>query len=161
MADVKRTGPRKTSRELTLTRIIGAPRERVFRAWTEETGMAKWWGPLWFSNPVCLLDARPGGKIRIDMKGPDGVVYPMGGMFLEVARPARLVFTSTAMQDADGKPQLTARNTITLEDFNGMTKQTLHVVVTNATQKAEAALEGMEQGWSESMVKLAQYLAQK
>jgi uncharacterized protein YndB with AHSA1/START domain len=56
--------------ELILTRILGAPRSLVFRAWTDPKHLARWWGPRGFSNPVCELDVRPGGLIRIDMRGP-------------------------------------------------------------------------------------------
>src|SRR5436190_8252782 len=65
-------------RELVLTRVFDAPREVVFRAWTDPERLAQWWGPRGFTNPRCEWDARPGGAIRVDMKGPDGTVYPMG-----------------------------------------------------------------------------------
>jgi uncharacterized protein YndB with AHSA1/START domain/DNA-binding transcriptional ArsR family regulator len=64
-------------KELVLTREFDARREAVFKAWTDPKQMAKWWGPRGFTNPVCEMDVRPGGKIRIDMCGPDGVVNPM------------------------------------------------------------------------------------
>jgi uncharacterized protein YndB with AHSA1/START domain len=54
--------------ELILTRIFGAPRSLVFRAWTDPHHMARWWGPRGFTNPVCELEVRPGGLMRIDMR---------------------------------------------------------------------------------------------
>src|SRR5580700_11269312 len=63
--------------ELFTTRIFDAPREVVFRAWTDPERMKRWWGPKNFTNPVCEVDARPGGTIRIHMRAPDGVIYPM------------------------------------------------------------------------------------
>ena len=54
--------------ELTITRVFDAPRDLVFEAWTDAKHLAKWWGPHHFTNPVCELDVRVGGAIRIDMR---------------------------------------------------------------------------------------------
>ena len=75
------------TREVTLTRIIDAPRALVWAAWTEPKHMAQWWGPHQFTNPVCEMDVRPGGKMLIHMKAPDGTVYPMPAIFTEVVKP--------------------------------------------------------------------------
>lgn len=146
--------PTTTKKELTLTRILDAPRDLVFKVWTDPVHLARWWGPNGFSNPVCELDLRPGGAIHIDMKDPDGVVFPMGGTVQEVVAPERFVFTATAMHDDQGEPQLETHNTITLEDYNDKTRLTLEVVVLNASEKAALALAGMEQGWTESLERL-------
>ena len=55
-------------RELIFTRILDAPRELVFKLWTEPHHLAQWWGPKGFTNPVCELDARVGGAIRVDRR---------------------------------------------------------------------------------------------
>jgi uncharacterized protein YndB with AHSA1/START domain len=148
--------------ELVLTRILGAPRSLVFKAWTDVNQMARWWGPRGFTNPVCELDVRPGGLIRIDMRGPNGTIYPMKGVFHEIVEPERLVFTSTALEDEHGKPLLEILNTITFEDFNGLTKLTMHARLVSKdfqlTPQVLAALSGMEQGWSESLYRLADEL---
>jgi uncharacterized protein YndB with AHSA1/START domain len=152
----------QAGQELILTRILGAPRSLVFRAWTDPQHMARWWGPRGFTNPVCELDVRPGGLIRIDMRGPDGTIYPMKGVFHEIVEPRRLVFTSTALEDAAGKPLLEILNTITFDDYNGLTKLTLHARLSTRnfqlTPQVAAALSGMEQGWSESLYRLADEL---
>jgi uncharacterized protein YndB with AHSA1/START domain len=152
----------QTKQELFLTRVFGAPRSLVFRAWTDAKHMVRWWGPRGFTNPVCELDARPGGLIRIDMRGPNGAVYPMRGVFHEVVEPERLVFTSTALEDEHGKPLFEILNTVTFEDYNGLTKMTLHARLVakdfKMTPQAAAALSGMEQGWSESLYRLADEL---
>ncbi len=75
-----------------ITRTFDSPRELVFKAWTDPKHVTQWWGPHGFTNPVCELDVRPGGAIRIHMRGPDGTVYPMTGTFHEVVEPERLVF---------------------------------------------------------------------
>lgn len=145
--------------ELILTRIYGAPRSLVFKAWTDARHMARWWGPRGFTNPVCEVDVCPGGLIRIDMRGPDGTTYPMKGVFQEIRELERLVFTSTALEDEHGKPLLEILNTVTFDDFKGITKLTLHArLVTKdfkLTPQVDAALSGMEQGWSESLYRLA------
>lgn len=145
--------------ELFLTRIIGAPRGLVFKAWTDPKHLANWWGPRGFTNPVCEVDVRPGGLIRIDMRGPDGTVYPMKGVFHEIVEPELIVFTSTALEDEKGKPLFEILNTITFEDFNGITRLTLHAKLLTRdfkmTPQVAAALAGMEQGWSESLYRLA------
>src|SRR3974377_2327336 len=79
-------------REITITRVFNAPRALVFKAWTDAAELAQWWGPKGFTNPVCELDVRVGGVIRIHMRSPDGSVYPMKGEFREIVPPERLVF---------------------------------------------------------------------
>ena len=91
-------------RKLTLTRTLNAPRSLVFKAWTDPKQLAQWWGPKGFTNPVCELDLRVNGEIRIDMRAPDGKVYPMAGAYREIVEPERLVFTAAAL-DATGKPE--------------------------------------------------------
>jgi uncharacterized protein YndB with AHSA1/START domain len=151
--------PGAGKREAVITRIFDAPRDLVFKAWTDPKHVAQWWGPKCFTNPVCELDARPGGAIRIDMRGPDGVVYPMKGVFREIVPPERLVFTSSTFENEEGNPQLEAIHTVTFEDQDGKTKLTLHAVVTKAGPGTEMALSGMEQGWSQSFDKLAELLS--
>src|SRR5205823_4423654 len=137
--------PGAPKRELVLTRILDAPRELVFKAWTDPKHLAQWWGPRGFTNPVCEVDARPGGAILIHMRGPDGVVYPMKGIFLEVVEPERLVFTSIALEDEQGNTLLEALTTVTLAEHESKTKLTLHAVVVKAEPGAEGALAGMEE----------------
>src|SRR5471030_2367466 len=88
--------------EFIITREFAAPRELVFAAWTDPKMLAQWWGPKGFSNLVCEWDARPGGKIYVVMRGPDGTDYPMGGEVREVVAPEKLV-TVTGALDEQGK----------------------------------------------------------
>jgi uncharacterized protein YndB with AHSA1/START domain len=145
--------------ELTMTRVYDAPREVVFRAWTDRQRMARWWGPKYFTNPVCEMDVRPGGALLIHMQGPDSVVNPMKGEFTEVLEPERLVFTASTLDDEEGKPQLVDLTTITFEDLGGKTRLTVNAVVTYASPAAAGALSGMEEGWSQSLDKLEDLLA--
>ncbi len=73
----------------------------MFEAWTDANHLAQWWGAKGFTNPVCEVDARTGGALRIVMRGPDDTEYPMTGTFREVVAPERLVFTNNPV-DGDG-----------------------------------------------------------
>jgi uncharacterized protein YndB with AHSA1/START domain len=154
------TGNTTTSeaQELVLTRVFDAPRELVFKAWTDPQRVAQWWGPRCFTNPVCELDVRPGGAIRIHMRGPDGTVYPMTGVYQEVVEPERIVFTSAAL-DAEGNPLFEVLTTVTFVEQDGKTKQTLHARVIKRTAEAAPYLKGMEAGWTQSLERLAESLA--
>jgi len=147
------------TRELVITRTFDAPRNLVYKAWTDPAQLAKWFGPNQFTIPVCELDVRPGGAILIHIMSPEGDVYPMKGEFREVEPPERLVFTSAAYASVDGPLLLEDRTTVTLAEDNGKTTLTMHAVVTKATPGAEGALAGMEQGWNETLDKLADHLA--
>jgi len=149
------SGSGAAKRELVITRTFDAPRELVFKAWTEPERLARWWGPRGFTAPVCEVDARPGGAIRIHMRGPDGAVYPMTGVFHEIAEPERLVYTSVALEDEEGGPQLEVLTTVTFAEQNGATTLTLRAVVVKSTPAAAAALDGIEEGWNQSLDRLA------
>jgi uncharacterized protein YndB with AHSA1/START domain len=144
--------------ELVLTRVFDAPRELVFKAWTDPKRVAQWWRPRGFTNPVCELDVRPGGAIRIHMRGPDGTVYPMTGVYQEVVEPERIVFTSAAL-DAEGNALFELLTTVTFAEQGGKTKQILRARVIKRTAQAAQYLKGMEAGWTQSLEYLAECLA--
>src|SRR3979409_1181583 len=85
-------------RELTLTRLIDAPREKLYRAWTDPTLLKQWFAPLPYTTPVAELDVRPGGSAFIVMRGPDGKDLPNHGVYLEVVPNQRLVSTDAYTQ---------------------------------------------------------------
>ena len=80
-----------SDRELILSRLFDAPRERVFAAWTQQ--LPQWWGPHGMTTPVCEMDLRPGGVFRTVMRAQDGTEYSTRGIFLEVVPPERIAFT--------------------------------------------------------------------
>jgi len=133
-------------RELVFTRVLSAPRSRVFTAWTDPKHVAPWWGPHGFTNPVCELDVRPGGAIRIHMRGPDGTVYPMTGVCREIVEPERLVFTSAAL-DNEGNPLFEVLNTVTFAEQGGKTTQMSRARAVKTTAEGAPYLEGMEAGY--------------
>ena len=142
---------------LVITRLIDAPREKVFNAWIDEKQFAAWWGPHTFTAPRVKLDVRPGGKIDVHMQGPKGSPwekpYSMGGEFREVSRFDRLVFTAT-LPDGKGGVALENLNEVTFADKDGKTELVLTVTVLKSTREVAGALAGMEQGWSQSLEKL-------
>jgi uncharacterized protein YndB with AHSA1/START domain len=138
-----------------LTRVLDAPRELVWRAWTEPKHMARWFGPRGFTASVPELDVRVGGDLRIVMHGPDGNDYPMQGVFREVTPPARLRFSNIAV-DKDGKHLLEGETTVVLDDQGGKTRLTLHTYAKGFVPIAPQMLAGMEAGWSQSLDKLGE-----
>src|SRR5215475_1485763 len=138
---------------VTLTRVFDAPRALVWKAWTNPTMMAQWFGPRGFTNPVCELDVRVGGRLRIVMRGPDGNDYPMKGEFREVSVPERLVFTNIAT-DSEGKHLLEGETTVTFSEKGGKTTLTLKTYASGLVPIAPQMLAGMEAGWSQSIDKL-------
>jgi uncharacterized protein YndB with AHSA1/START domain len=149
---------KKAEPRLVLKRLISAPPKRVFEAWIDPKQFAAWWGPHHFTAPLVELDARPGGKINVHMQGPTGSPwekpYPMGGEFREVSRYDRLVFTAT-LPDGKGGIALENLNEVTFTDKGGKTELVLRVTVLKSTPEVAGALGGMEQGWSQSLDKLA------
>ena len=81
----------EAGRAFVHSRVIDAPRERVFRAFTDPERLARWWGPNGFSNTFETFDLRPGGAWRFVMHGPDGANYPNESVFVEVVEPERVV----------------------------------------------------------------------
>ncbi|HUJ76302.1 MAG TPA: SRPBCC domain-containing protein [bacterium] len=145
-------------REVVITRVFDAPRSLVFQAWTDPRRLARWWGPQGFTNPVCEVDARVGGAWRIVMRGPDGTDYPCGGVYREVVVPERLVFTNIAT-DAEGNPVLDGLTTVLFGEQGRQTRLTLQSSAVAVVDYAAAYLAGMEEGWTQSLVRLSALLA--
>jgi uncharacterized protein YndB with AHSA1/START domain len=146
-------------KEVNITRIFNAPRDVVYDAWTTTDILSKWWGPKGFTNPVCELNLYDGGAIRIDMTGPDGTVYPMGGTFHELVKPSLLVFSTTAFDDAENGSKLEAVNTVSFSEEDGKTSLNLHASVIKAEGDGIEAVNGMEEGWNQSFDRLAELLS--
>jgi uncharacterized protein YndB with AHSA1/START domain len=142
-------------KEVTITRVLNAPRELVFKAWTDPKQLAQWWGPHGFANSACEVDARLGGNLRICMDAPAFPNHWVHGVFTEVRAPELLAFTTTAFIDESGNAALEGFNKITFEEYNGKTKMTLQAILTKLAPGLEAAAEGMEEGWSQSFERLA------
>jgi len=145
-----------TDRELTLTRIIDAPRENVYRAWTDAALLKQWFAPLPFTTPVAELDVRPGGANLIVMRSPDGNDMPNRGVYLEVVKNERLVFTdafTSAWVPAE-KSFMTA--ILTFEDAGGgKTKYTALVRHPTVADREMHEKMGFHKGWGQCTDQLA------
>ncbi|MDQ3654092.1 MAG: SRPBCC family protein [Chloroflexota bacterium] len=147
---------------ITMTRTFDAPRELVFRAWTDPIHLAQWWGPHGFTNPVCEVDLRPGGAWRIDMQGPDGTIYPNKGVYQEVDPPARLVYTDVVDDDAGAwgdTPPPSSISTVTFEEHDGKTTMTMVTRLQSIAARDAMVEMGVEAGLGESLERLDALLA--
>jgi uncharacterized protein YndB with AHSA1/START domain len=150
-----------SDRELVLTRIIDAPRERVFKAWTDPELLKQWFAPLPWTTPAAQLDVRPGGANLIVMRDPAGNDYPNRGVYLEVVKNERLVVTDayTKAWAPSEKPFMTV--IATFEDEGGKTKYTARVLHwTVADRKAHEKM-GFHQGWGQCADQLAALVTKK
>ena len=109
-------------RELIIARVLRRTARPRVQSVDRSKACGAVWGPKRFTNPLCEWDARVGGAIRVDMRGPDGNVYPMGGAFREIVPPERLVFTTTAYFDNESNPMLENLNSVTFEEHEGGNK---------------------------------------
>jgi uncharacterized protein YndB with AHSA1/START domain len=152
-------------KEFVIVREYDAPREKVFKAWTDPELVTQWWGPEGVFTPICEVDARPGGFIHIVMEAGEtlgdykGTQWPMEGKFEEVKEPSKIVFTSNAVNE--GKEFFQHRTTVTFDEKDGKTKMTVHVAVTKLLPGSEFAVAGMEQGWNSQFDKLGKFLVGK
>jgi uncharacterized protein YndB with AHSA1/START domain len=135
---------------LNLSRVFDAPRERVFRAWTEPALLEKWWGPPGFSCPLAQVDLRTGGRYRLGMQPPDGDVFYLGGVFREIRPPERLVYT----WQWEGDPGETLV-TVEFRDLGARTE----VVLTHERFPDAEAVERHTDGWNGCLIRLADLLA--
>jgi uncharacterized protein YndB with AHSA1/START domain len=150
------TTKNKPVREIVVKHVFNASRTTVFKAWTDPKYLAEWWGPHGFTNPVCEIDPQPGGSFRIHMRGPDGTVYPMSGVYREIVEPQRLVFTSVFPDE--GEAVFEILNTVTFVEDGGKTLVTVDARVIKATAEADFYLQGMEKGWVQQLERLAEFL---
>ena len=100
---------------------------------------------------------RAGGSIRIHMRAPDGVIYPMTGVYHEIAEPERLVFAASALDDK-GDPLFEQLATITFSEDGGKTRLTVHASFSKVTPEAARHLAGAETGWNMPLDRLAELL---
>lgn len=146
-------------RELVLTALIDAPRETVFRAWTEPQLLKQWFAPLPWTTPHAEMDVRPGGATLMIMRGPDGNEFPNPGVILDVVKNERLVFTDafTKAWEPSGKAFMTA--ILTFENEGGKTRYTARCLHWTAEDRKAHEEMGFHQGWSQCTEQLAALVA--
>jgi uncharacterized protein YndB with AHSA1/START domain len=146
-------------RELVLTRLIDAPREKLFRLWTDPELLRQWFAPLPCTTPIAELDVRPGGASLIVMRGPDGAEMPCRGIYLEVVENERLVFTDayTNAWEPSDKPFMTVL--VTFEDENGKTRYTARARHWTVADREAHEKMGFHQGWGQCADQLTALVA--
>jgi uncharacterized protein YndB with AHSA1/START domain len=135
------------SRDLVLTRLIDAPRETLFRAWTDADLLKQWFAPLPWTTPFADLDVRPGGANIITMRSPEGQDMPNAGVYLEVVPNERLVFTDayTKAWEPAEKPFMTV--ILTFADEDGKTRYTATARHWTLEDKQQHEAMGFHVGW--------------
>jgi uncharacterized protein YndB with AHSA1/START domain len=167
MATRKNPATGSAGPELVITRVFDAPRERVWKAWTEPELCMRWWGPKGFTCPVCRIDLRVGGTYFNCMRSPEGQDYWSTGVYREIVPPERVVCTDCF---ADEKGNIVPAThygmsadfplemlvTVTFEEQDGKTRLTLK----HAGLPPGKDMEDCREGWSQSFDKLAEVVAQ-
>ncbi|MDY3552550.1 SRPBCC family protein [Gemmata sp. JC717] len=144
-------------REIVTVRDIAAPRELVFRAWTDPAHVSNWWGPNGFTTTTEVMDVRPGGTWRFVMHGPDGTDYPNVITYLAVERPAKLVY----QHEGEAAEHVEFHTTVTFDDAGGKTRVTLRAVFPTAAARDRAAREyGAVEGGRQTLDRFAARVAE-
>jgi uncharacterized protein YndB with AHSA1/START domain len=154
---VNATTDRTLDREIVISRVYDAPRERVFRAWTDPDRIGAWFGPEGYTCRIHEMSVTPGGRWRFDLIAPDGKVWDNRIVYLEIVPPELLVFDHGS--DVDDDPGR-FRVTVTFEEQgNGKTVLTLRQLHPTAEQRrAGIAFGAVELGY-QTLAKLADELA--
>jgi uncharacterized protein YndB with AHSA1/START domain len=143
-----------SDREVAWTRSFAAPRERVFRAFTEPEHVQRWMlGPDGWTMPVCEMDLRVGGGWRCVWRNGDGDEFTLQGVFREIERPARIVYTESMMGSSE------ALQTIVLTEEGGITTMVSSLLYGSRAERDAAIATGMEKGASQSYDRLAEIVA--
>lgn len=157
MSTPNRAAP-ASDRELLLTRLIAAPREKIFKAWTTPELLVQWFTPKPWQTVRAEVDVRPGGASLIVMRGPDGTEFPNRGVYLEVVPNQRLVFTDafTEAWKPSEKPFMTG--VLTFEDEGGKTRYTARVLHWTVADREAHEKMGFYEGWSKATEQLAELI---
>jgi len=160
-----------TEEDFVISREFDAPRELVWRAFTDPEHMKHWWGPKGFTVHLSKMDLRPGGTYHYCMQSPDG--HDMWGKFVyrEVEAPKRLVFVNSFSDENGGLTRhpmsptwpLEMLSTFTLVEREGKTTLTIRWTPLNANETERTTFDGgragMQQGWGGTLDQLAAFLA--
>ena len=162
---------RNDLQEFVITRVFDAPRDLVWKAFTEPERMKEWWGPKGVTITKSEMDLRPGGSYHYAMRTPDG--NTMWGKFVyrEITPPSRMVFVSSFSDEAGGVTRhpmaptwpLEMLSIFSFEEEGGKTRFTVSWSPLNASEAERATFAAghasMQQGWGGTLDKLAAYLA--
>ncbi len=147
-----------SDRELVLTRIFDVSPEKVYRAWTEPELLKQWFAPLPWTTPRAEIDVRPGGANLIVMRNPEGEDFPNHGVYLDVVKNERLVFTDAYTRAWEPSEQPIMTVVLTFEDLGGKTRYTARVLHWTVADRARHEQMGFHEGWGQCADQLAELL---
>lgn len=143
--------------ELVITRLVKAPQQLVWRAFTEPEHLIKWWGPYGFTNTFHEIEVKVGGVWRFIMHGPDGTDYPNRIVFTEISPYNRLRFDHDDDSDTVDNP-FAFKTVITFEDQGDTTMVTLTNILSSAAHAEQMRKFGAIEGGNQTLHRLEQYL---
>ncbi len=149
------------TRSLTITRHIKAPRDLVWKAWTDPEMIRQWFGPTGFTIPYARGEIKVGGRLDMAMHGPKGTPFdvdmPMYMQFREIVPGKKLVFESAPLGPG-GKKMLDSLTTVTFADEDGGTLLEMQTTATALVPEGAGMLQGMEQGWTQTLDNLTRVM---
>lgn len=145
-----------SDREIVITRVLSAPRELAWEAWTNPKHVSHWWGPRGFTTTTHEIAMKPGGAWRFVMHGPDGTNYDNLIVYSDIVKPERLVYLH-----GSGQPDDPAQFhvTVTFEAMGEKTKVTLRSIFATPEQRAEVLKFGAVEGGKQTLERLDEHLA--
>ena len=150
---------RATDRQIIISRVVDAPRELVWKAFTNPKHIVNWWGPRGFSTTIETMDVRVNGEWKLTMVGPDGARYPNRYVFTEIVEPGRVVLSHSGRRE--GGPDVTTVKTWTFETMeNGRTQVTFCIEFPSAAERDSGVKEfGIIEGTRQTLTRLDEHLA--
>ena len=145
-----------SDKEIVIERVMSAKRETIWKAWTEQERVAKWWGPNGFKNTFKEFAVEPGGVWDFVMRGPDGEEYPNTIIFKEVVEPERLVYSHGGSRDL-GLEDFTSK--VTFEEVEPKkTKVTMRAMFVSAEERGKQEVFGAVEGGQQTLARLAAFV---
>lgn len=144
-----------SDRELVLTRLIDAPRDKVFRAWTDPRLLKEWFAPRPWTISQAEIDVRSGGSSLVVLRSPEGEEFPLRGVYLEVVENEKIVTTDayTSAWEPSEKPFFTA--IVTFEEEDGKTRYTARARHWTVADREAHEKMGFHEGWGQCADQLA------
>lgn len=154
----ERGRPINSNRDLIIYHTFSAPKDLIFRIFTQKEHLINWWGPEIVEIQSCDIDLKIGGKISILTKIPNKNSFLFEGEFLEIKENEKLVFSSNGFIDDFENSEIECLNILSFTEYKGRTTLKLHVkVIRQLGKKSQLALVGMSEGWVQSIKRIDQY----
>jgi uncharacterized protein YndB with AHSA1/START domain len=151
MAKRNEIGSRSAANELAITRILNAPRELVWEAWTDPKHLAKWWGPNGFTNTIHKIEVKEGGEWDFIMHGPDGADYKNKIVFNKLVKPELITYSHITGPKFDV--------TVTFKKYGTKTKLNVRMVFDSAKDYDVAVNTfGAKQGLKQHIGRLKEFV---